>query len=121
MLLHGLHPEGLARRVERALEGVRPLLGSHGGDVELLDVDEAVGAVHLRLLGSCDGCPSSASTLQGAVEAAVIAAAPEVVLIEVLEPSATAPPMREEDGSVTISIGRKPVYEACPSELVSTT
>ncbi len=47
-----------------ALDSVRPYLGSHGGDVELLGVDEDAGAVHLRLLGSCDGCPSSAVTLQ---------------------------------------------------------
>ena len=30
-------------RVERALEGVRPYLGSHGGDVELLGVDRRRG------------------------------------------------------------------------------
>ena len=51
----------------------------HGGDVELLDVDEDAGAVHLRLLGSCDGCPSSAVTLQHAVERAIVEAAPEIV------------------------------------------
>src|SRR6476469_4267349 len=36
LLVHGLHPYGVVERVERALEGVRPYLGSHGGDVELL-------------------------------------------------------------------------------------
>ena len=35
-----------------------------------------VGAVHLRLLGSCDGCPSSAVTLQHGGRAAIIEAAP---------------------------------------------
>ena len=38
------------------------------------------GAVHLRLLGSCDGCPSSAVTLQHAVERAILEAAPEIVI-----------------------------------------
>ncbi|MFD4776143.1 NifU family protein, partial [Streptomyces sp. NPDC058427] len=58
LLVHGLHPYTVETRVEQALESVRPYLGSHGGDVELLDVTEE-GAVRLRLLGSCDGCPSS--------------------------------------------------------------
>lgn len=82
LLVHGLHPHDVTTRVERALDGVRPYLGSHGGDVELLDVS-AAGVVRLRLLGSCDGCPSSSVTLTLAVEGAVEAAAPEVTAIEV--------------------------------------
>ncbi len=58
-------------------EGVRPYLGSHGGDVELLEVTDE-GVVRLRLLGSCDGCASSSVTLKLAVEGAIEAAAPEV-------------------------------------------
>ena len=38
LLLHGLHPVPLEARVGEALEEVRPYLDSHGGDVELLDV-----------------------------------------------------------------------------------
>jgi Fe-S cluster biogenesis protein NfuA/nitrite reductase/ring-hydroxylating ferredoxin subunit len=82
LLVHGLHPYDIITRVENALESVRPYLGSHGGDVELLDVSDA-GVVRLRLLGSCDGCPSSSVTLTLAVEGAVEAAAPEVTSIEV--------------------------------------
>ncbi|WP_202450893.1 MULTISPECIES: NifU family protein [unclassified Streptomyces] len=82
LLVHGLHPYGVETRVERALDSVRPYLGSHGGDVELLGVT-ADGAVTLRLLGSCDGCPSSSATLELAVRGAVEAAAPEVTAIEV--------------------------------------
>ncbi|MGH3456749.1 NifU family protein [Aeromicrobium sp.] len=82
LLVHDLHPYGIEQRVEDALESVRPYLGSHGGDVELLEVTDE-GAVRLRLLGSCDGCPSSSVTLKLAVEGAIEAAAPEVVAIEV--------------------------------------
>lgn len=81
LLVHGLHPHDVGTRVENALEGVRPYLGSHGGDVELLGV--ADGVVRLRMLGSCDGCPSSSVTLKLAVESAIEAAAPEVTAIEV--------------------------------------
>lgn len=86
LLVHGLHPDSVETRVERALESVRPYLGSHGGDVELLEVT-AGGAVRLRLLGSCDGCPSSSVTLKLAVEGAIEAAAPEITVIEVETPA----------------------------------
>lgn len=82
LLVHGLHPYDVTTRVEQALDGVRPYLGSHGGDVELLGVSDD-GVVRLRLLGSCDGCPSSSVTLTLAVEGAVDAAAPEITAIEV--------------------------------------
>ena len=55
--------------VEEALEQVRPYIHSHGGEMELLSVEE--GVVHLRLMGSCDGCPSSAITLTQGVEEAI--------------------------------------------------
>ncbi len=87
LLVHGLHPYDVDERVERALDGVRPYLGSHGGDVELIGVTDE-GTVRLRLLGSCDGCPSSAVTLKLAVEGAIEAAAPEITAIEVEEVSA---------------------------------
>jgi Fe-S cluster biogenesis protein NfuA/nitrite reductase/ring-hydroxylating ferredoxin subunit len=84
LIVHGLHPYGVELRVEQALESVRPYLGSHGGDVELLEVTDA-GVVRLRLLGSCNGCASSSVTLKLAVEGAIESAAPEVTAIEVEE------------------------------------
>ncbi len=89
LLVHGLHPFGVEDRVQGALDGVRPYLGSHGGDVRLLGVTED-GVVLLELLGSCDGCASSAVTLELAVEDAIHAAAPEIVRIEVAETPKTA-------------------------------
>ena len=87
LLVHGLHPYDVGQRVEHALESVRPYLGSHGGDVELLGVSDDV--VRLRLLGSCDGCPSSSVTLKLAVEGAIEAAAPEITSIEVEDASSS--------------------------------
>jgi len=82
LLIHGLHPDDVRTRVESALASVRPYLATHGGNVQLLEVtDDAV--VRLRLLGHCDGCPSSSVTLELAVESAVQAAAPEITSIEV--------------------------------------
>jgi Fe-S cluster biogenesis protein NfuA/nitrite reductase/ring-hydroxylating ferredoxin subunit len=90
LLVHGLHPYTVDQRVEQALENVRPYLGSHGGDVELLEVSDE-GAVRLRLLGSCDGCPSSSVTLKLAVEGAIEAAAPEITSIEVEDAPSAEP------------------------------
>jgi Fe-S cluster biogenesis protein NfuA len=108
LVVHGLHPQALSRRVEAALAGVRPLLATHAGDVELLAIDEEAGVVHLRLVGSCDGCPSSSITLQSAVERAIVEAAPEIVRLEVEQPSQPIP-------EVAVSIGTKPPFTKCPA------
>ncbi|GAA3120393.1 NifU family protein [Streptosporangium carneum] len=83
LVLHDLHPLGVEERVRGALEEVRPYLGSHAGDVELLAVEEETGVVRLRLRGTCDGCPSSQVTVKLAIERAVTRAAPEVARVEV--------------------------------------
>jgi len=108
LLVHELHPSPLAERVAGALASVRPLLASHGGDVELVDL--APPRLVLRLVGSCGGCPSSEVTLRLAVERAVLEAAPEIEAVELAE---QPPP------STPISLGRRPSYDSCPSELVA--
>jgi Fe-S cluster biogenesis protein NfuA/nitrite reductase/ring-hydroxylating ferredoxin subunit len=82
LLVHGVHPHDVTRRVSHALDTVRPYLGSHGGDVQLVDVSN--GVVRLSFSGSCKSCPSSARTLELAVEDAVRACAPEITAIEVV-------------------------------------
>lgn len=81
LLIHGLHPVGVADRVAAALDEVRPYLRSHGGDVVLLEIDDA--RVRLRLQGSCSGCPSSTATVRAVVEEAIRLRAPELERIEV--------------------------------------
>jgi len=90
LLLHDLHPLPVETRVREALEGVRPYLESHGGDVELVGVDEE-GVVHLRMSGSCNGCPSSTMTLKLAIEDAIQRTAPEIERIEAEGVSEPAP------------------------------
>lgn len=80
LLLHGLHPVDLDTRVRAALERVRPYLQSHGGNVELLEIDG--GVVRLNLTGSCNGCPSSSLTLKTAIETAIFEDAPDVISVE---------------------------------------
>jgi Fe-S cluster biogenesis protein NfuA/nitrite reductase/ring-hydroxylating ferredoxin subunit len=96
LLLHGLHPVPLEARVQGALAEVRPYLESHGGDVELLGIED--GVVRLALRGSCDGCASSTATLKLAIEDAIQQAAPDVdsIVAEGAAPPAPAPLLQIE-------------------------
>jgi Fe-S cluster biogenesis protein NfuA len=115
LVLHDLHPEDTTTRVTRALESVRPYLGSHAGGVELLGVSEQPegAVVRLRLQGSCDGCPSSAVTVKMAIEKAIEEACPEVARVEVdgmsEEDSARSKPSRELP---MLQIGMAPPVDA---------
>ena len=102
LLLHDLHPLDVDARIQRALDQVRPYLGSHAGGVHYVGVTD--GVARLRLEGNCDGCPSSAITVQLAIEGAVQDAAPEVteVVVEGVT-EAPAPP-----GPVLLQIGPRP-------------
>jgi Fe-S cluster biogenesis protein NfuA/nitrite reductase/ring-hydroxylating ferredoxin subunit len=80
LVIHDLHPLDLETRVQDALDRVRPYLGSHGGDVEILGIDGDV--VRLRMEGSCSSCPSSTVTLNYAIEKAILEAAPEIARVE---------------------------------------
>jgi Fe-S cluster biogenesis protein NfuA/nitrite reductase/ring-hydroxylating ferredoxin subunit len=94
LLLHELHPVPLEARVRGALDEVRPYLESHGGNVELLGVEE--GVARLRLEGSCNGCPSSTATLKLAIEDAIHKAAPDIQAIEAegaVEPAPAPAPL----------------------------
>lgn len=82
LLMHGIvrpDPETLARA---ALDGVRPSLQSHGGDVSLDRVED--GVVYVRLTGACNGCSMAAVTLREGVEKALFAGVPGLVGVEVV-------------------------------------
>jgi Fe-S cluster biogenesis protein NfuA/nitrite reductase/ring-hydroxylating ferredoxin subunit len=82
LVLHGIHPVDVDTRIEAALDQARPYLGSHAGGVEYLGVDDD-GVAHLKLEGSCHGCPSSTVTVKLTLEQAIAEAAPEVMRVQV--------------------------------------
>jgi Fe-S cluster biogenesis protein NfuA/nitrite reductase/ring-hydroxylating ferredoxin subunit len=88
LLIHDLYPIDLETRVREALATVRPYMESHGGDVELLGLQD--GIARLRLVGHCEGCPASAATLELAIKEAIEEAAPDLAGLEV-EGIAAAP------------------------------
>jgi Fe-S cluster biogenesis protein NfuA len=82
LLIHGLHPVPLETRLTRALDSVRPYMQSHGGNIELLGLENEIARV--RLQGTCKTCRSSAVTLELAVRRAVEEACPDLQGFEVV-------------------------------------
>ena len=66
----------MRERLESVLdEHVRPLLRSHGGDLEVIDT--ADGVLRFRFKGKCSGCPAADLTTEELVQAAVCEHMPE--------------------------------------------
>jgi len=93
--------------VDAALEEMRPFVESDGGMITVESIKD--GVVTVRLLGSCDGCPSSSATLTGGVEEALRRHWPNFRRLEVVEPDAEeAPAALPEPEPTLMQIGRKP-------------
>jgi len=110
LLIHGLYPVPLEERIAEAVESVRPFLASHGGGVEILSVED--GVARLRLQGSCNGCPASASTLEHALKEAIDEAAPDLLALEV--EGAVGLESKDESSSLAFAL---PMVQAGPAAL----
>ncbi|MFJ3582049.1 hypothetical protein ACIPPS_07410 [Streptomyces sp. NPDC090127] len=96
--LHGLHPEELEARVERALSAL-----PH--PVEQAGFDPADGVLRLRVTGSSGcGCPSTQESVRQAAADALACHAPEVTRVE-LEPAGAREPALLQIGSGPPSTG----------------
>jgi nitrite reductase/ring-hydroxylating ferredoxin subunit/Fe-S cluster biogenesis protein NfuA len=73
---HGLLKPSLHERVEAALETVRPMLASHGGNAEIAAIEGS--RADIRFLGACDGCPASQLTFYAGVKKAITDLVPEI-------------------------------------------
>ena len=74
---HGLVKPSLQERVEEALDGVRPMLALHGGDVQLVRVVPPA-AIDVRFTGACESCPASMTTFTLGVKTALATHVPEI-------------------------------------------
>lgn len=68
--------EIFARAQEIFEQQINPAVASHGGMIELIDVQDAT--VMVRLMGGCQGCGMAAVTLRQGVEAALKRAIPAI-------------------------------------------
>ena len=57
-------------------EQVRPALAAHGGNVEIIDLDN--DKLFVRLSGGCQGCSSSKATLKDGIQTLVKQNFPEI-------------------------------------------
>lgn len=76
-------------RLEELLDDlVRPALQAHGGDVELVGLED--GILRLRMLGQCAGCPAATMTNETIIEGQLLPLIPElkqVVLVHTVDES----------------------------------
>jgi len=74
---HTESQKSLEQRVKDVIEAIRPSLQSHGGDVELVGIDED-NTVRVRLQGACQGCPGATMTMKMGIERILKEHVPEV-------------------------------------------
>ena len=108
LLIHDLHPLNLETRLGEALDKVRPYLKSHGGNVELISLEN--GVARLRLQGTCQSCASSSVTLELAIRHAIEQACPDLAHFEVEGVT--------QEKSAFPSIARRTVTDWTPIESV---
>lgn len=103
--LHGIVRPDPVTHANQVLASVRPQLNSHGGDVNLVRVEDATA--YVRLEGACNGCSMSSVTLRNLVEEALVQGVPAITAVEVLpnEPTPTLIPIE------ALRIGRDPASE----------
>ncbi|MDO8546227.1 MAG: NifU family protein [Nitrospirota bacterium] len=70
----------LTRRVQDALNGIRPALQMDGGDCELVEVADD-GTAKILLKGACMGCPASSMTVTMGIERRLKASVPEITRV----------------------------------------
>lgn len=75
--------DNILRRVEEALNGIRPYLEADGGNVRVIEISNDL-KVRLEFVGNCGNCPMSTMTFKAGVEEAIRRAVPEIQGIEVV-------------------------------------
>ncbi len=75
--------DSIQKKVQAALDDIRPQIQMDGGDVELVAVEGST--VKVRLVGHCAGCPMSQMTLKNGIEAHLKEIVPEVQKVEAVQ------------------------------------
>jgi len=72
-----MNKKELVKKINKAIDKIRPYLVADGGDVSLIEVTRDL-VVHVRFSGACDGCPYSLMTLKAGIEEAIKKDIPEI-------------------------------------------
>lgn len=91
LVLYGIHPLDFETRVNQGIEKARAFLKSHGGELELVQMDS--GLVRLRMNVNAHGCGSNPAVLKEAVEELIYESAPDVAMLTIVgaEPQSFVP------------------------------
>ena len=77
-----MQAEALEKRIEKALDSVRPYLNKDGGDVRVVSV--AGKKLTLKFEGNCSSCDMSNMTLKAGIEEAIKQHVPEITNVVAL-------------------------------------
>lgn len=64
-------------------EYVRPLLRTHGGDMEVISVED--GVMRFKLKGKCSGCPAADLTTEELIQSEVLEHYPAVMQVVLVQ------------------------------------
>ncbi len=78
-----MNKEELYKKVDLALDTMRPYLANDGGNVEIHEITEDY-VVRLNLLGSCSTCPQSFMTMKAGIEEAIKRSVPIISRVEAI-------------------------------------
>ena len=67
----------IRKKIEDALDEVRPYLKDDGGDVEVIEITDD-GIVKVQFKGACSSCDINMQTLKNGIEVVIKKAVPEI-------------------------------------------
>ena len=71
------------KKVNHALEDIRPHLAVDGGNIELIEITDDL-TVKIKWLGNCEFCSMSTMTMKAGVEQAIRSRVPEIRNVEAI-------------------------------------
>jgi len=73
----------MRKKIEEALNTIRPYLVADGGNVELVEITDDL-IVRVELKGSCQSCSMSTMTMKAGIEETIKRAVPEIKAVEAI-------------------------------------
>ncbi len=92
--------EGIYKKVELALNDIRPYLETDGGNVKVLEISDDF-IVKLELMGACSHCPMSIMTMKAGIEESIKRHVPEIAGVEAVNLTSYDDPHAKLPGNLT--------------------
>lgn len=70
----------LLNKIERSLNSIRPYLETDGGNVEIVELTDDM-TLKVRLIGACEDCPMSLTTMKAGIEETIKKDIPEILKV----------------------------------------